>query len=279
MCRAQVFIFWLIFYQKGHTAAQMFFSKVKEDHPIATAVLDPEPHFPASLAHSVLLSPFLGEEKLINPDVAALHHGVAPFKTPFGPSVLQCAFERCSESFVPSTEAILASLAKPPSLALPQDDPAFMAAKTELVRKARAQHLIKAFGIRDRFEENKTGLPEATLSPTPPSSTSCNLHVNIARTWAKLSTKGRRSTCAGGKTLEAFIVAARKRICAGRRGNIFYADIDLEIQGVLPSFFHVLGEALKLEAMGETDIAWYQHEFEDNNLEWKMEFESATASR
>lgn len=39
----------------------------------------------------------------------------------------------------------------------------------------------------------------------------------------------------------------------------------------------MLGEALKLEAMGETDIAWYQHEFEDNNLEWKMEFELATA--
>ena len=51
-----------------------------------------------------------------------------------------------------------------------------------------------------------------------------------------------------------------------------------EIQGVLPSFFHVLGEALKLETMGEIDIAWYQHKFENNNLEWKMEFESATAS-
>lgn len=140
---------------------------------------------------------------MINPDVAALHHGVAPFKTPSGPSVLQCAYERCSESFVPSTEAILASLAKPPSLAPPQDDPAFMVAKIELVLKARAQPLIKAVGIRDRFEENKTGLPEATL-------TSCNLHVNIARTWAELSTEGRRSTCAGGKALKAFIVAARK---------------------------------------------------------------------
>lgn len=75
---------------------------------------------------------------MINPNVAALHHGAAPFKTPFGPSVLQCAYERFSESFVPSTEAILASLAKPPSLALPQDGPAFMAAKIELVRKARA---------------------------------------------------------------------------------------------------------------------------------------------
>jgi hypothetical protein len=48
---------------------------------------------------------------------------------------------------------------------------------------------------------------------------------------------------------------------------ISYADIDSEIQGVLPSFFHVLGEALKLETMGEIDIAWYQHEFENNNLE------------
>jgi hypothetical protein len=77
MCRAQVIIFWLIFYQKGHTAAQMFFSKVKKDHPIATAVLDPEAHFPVSLAHSVLLSLFLGEERLINPDVAALRPGCA----------------------------------------------------------------------------------------------------------------------------------------------------------------------------------------------------------
>lgn len=73
--------------------------------------------------------------------------------------------------------------------------------------------------------------------------------------------------------MEAFIVAARKRICAGRRGNTFYVDIDSEIQSVLPSFFHVLGEALKLKTMGETDIAWYQHEFENNNLEWEMEFE------
>ena len=75
------------------------------------------------------------------------------------------------------------------------------------------------------------------------------------RTWAELSTEGRRSTCAGGKALEAFIVAARKRIYAGCRDNIFYADIDSEIQSVLPSFFHVLGEALKLETMGEIDIA------------------------
>ena len=33
------------------------------------------------------------------------------------------------------------------------------------------------------------------------------------------------------------------------------------------ALFHVLGEALKLEAMGEIDIAWHQHEFENNNLE------------
>ena len=44
------------------------------------------------------------------------------------------------------------------------------------------------------------------------------------------------------------------------------------------TFLHVLGEALKLKTMGETNIAWYQHEFKNNNLEWKTEFESATAS-
>lgn len=277
ICRAQTLIFWLVYYQKSHATAQSFFTRIKEDHPIAAAAFGPETHLPPSLAHSVLLSLFLEQEKLISPDIALLHQGIAPFENPFGPSVLHCAYERCSESFVPSDEAVLASLGQSLSAASSQDDPAFVAAKIDLMRKARTQHLIKAFGIQGRFEGDGTGLSQATRSPTPPSTTSSTIHVNITRTWAALSPEGRRSVCAGGEALEAFVAATRKRICQGHRGNVFRADLYSYIRDVLPSFIHVLGKALKLNGMNEADIALYEHEFRENRLDWKMRFETAVA--
>lgn len=260
MTRIQVLIFWLIYYQKGHSSAQTFFTNAKHDHPIATAVFNPSIPLPESLAHAILLSPFLGneDERLIDPEAASLHSGFAPFATPFGPSVLHCAYERCNAIFIPSTEGPLDQL------------------QIEEIRKARAEHLIKAFGIQGRFETNQTGLPEATSTPKPPSSTHYNMHISIARTWATLSRDERQVIVAAGfwsQPMENFVAAVRRNICEGYRGDIFSAAQDRDIREVLPSFFQVLREALRRRGEDGEDVTVYEHQFEENKMELKVRYE------
>ncbi|KAF2188249.1 hypothetical protein K469DRAFT_748585 [Zopfia rhizophila CBS 207.26] len=179
---------------------------------------------------------------------------VMPFKTPFCGSVLHCGFERCNESFL-------------------SVDHGSALDNIEIIRKARTKHLIKAFGIKRRFEKNETGLPEATSAPTPPSSAHTNLHITVVRTWAEQTRERKRAILDDADERASFVRSVRKRICEGGRGDIFNENIEQDICEVLPSFFQVLGEALKFEGRDDSDITVYEHDLNNNSLEAKIKYE------
>ncbi|KAF2816177.1 uncharacterized protein BDZ99DRAFT_433163 [Mytilinidion resinicola] len=260
MGRVQILVFWLLSYQKARTSAQNFFKNIRHNHPIATAVLDPQVALPTTVVASILLTPFLSEDHQdINPELAAIHSGLPPFSTPFGPSVLHCGFERCPASFIPSTpiEVNLRSL--------------------QQIRDARAEHFVQVFGIRGRFEDNMTGLPSVTSNTGPPSSRHVNLHSGLVRTWASLATGERRAIAAGpGEAFDAFVEKSRRQICETWRGDIFSSGIQHAVRAIIPSFFEALREALRREGAEDCeDVAAYEHDFDKNRMEFKVKYELA----
>ncbi|KAF2467615.1 uncharacterized protein BDR25DRAFT_291529 [Lindgomyces ingoldianus] len=260
MRKIQLVLFWLIYGQKSHCTAQTFFTKINHKEHLASAVLNPSLSVPESELHATLLSIFIrpGGE-LINPEAAALHaSSIIPFKNPFGASVICCGADACRESFLPSHE---------------HGNTAAVVEKIEEIRNNRTQHLIKVFGIRGRFENACTGLPEVTSAGSPPSSTHTNLHIAVVRTWAEQTPEKKRGIIHSKEDCEGFVKAVRKRICDQRRGDIFNGTIDDDVRAVLPSFFNVLGEALRLEGKGNEDISLYKHDFDQNKLDWKIGYE------
>ncbi|KAF2492077.1 hypothetical protein BU16DRAFT_491412 [Lophium mytilinum] len=261
MGRIQILVYWLLSEQKAHTSAQNFFKNTRHNHPIATAVLDPQSALPAAVVAAILLAPFLSEDRQdINPELVAIHSGLPPFSTPFGPSVLHCGFDRCHASFIPTTpmEVNLRSL--------------------QQIRDARAEHLVQVFGIRGGgFEESKTGLPSVTPNTGPPSSRHINLHSGVVRTWAALTTEERRVIATGpGEAFDAFVEKSRKQICETWRGDVFNSDIQRDIRAIIPNFFEALKEALRRENAEDCeDVAAYEHDFDKNKLEFKVKYELA----
>jgi hypothetical protein len=268
MPRIQLLSFWLVYFQRGHTSAKTFFTNLRTNQPLAATVLDTTAVLPSTVVNQVLLSPFRNKTDFLNMQVAQTHaKGVVSFKTPFGASVLGCGTPGCGHSFIPF-QSLSNNLKWTPQT-------------LDKVRQARAKHLIDAFGTSGSFADNETGLPESTSMPGAPSSSHTAMHISIARIWASLTIDKRRTIFdtfnVENSQLEVmeFVVAVRKEICGGsRRGDIYGPGLDKNIFELLPSFFEVLREALVIEGGGKTsDIAVYEHKFENNKIEWKAEYE------
>lgn len=255
MRKIQVILFWLLFKQQGHCTAQTFFSRISESEHLASAVLDPSLTLPKTEHQDILLSLFATQNaKLINPEAWVLHECVIPFANPFGASVLHCGAKGCDQKFCDVTKVGDMTLEKVYS-----------------ARKARTEHLVNVFGIRNRFEKSGTGLPEPTFAGKLPSSTHTNAHMSIVREWAVQSQEKRRAILEGEAEREVFVVSVRERLCAQGRGNVYRADVDDDTRALLPSFFKVLAVALGKDG---GDISTYTHDFDrDNNVEAKMRWE------
>ncbi|KAF2871800.1 hypothetical protein BDV95DRAFT_572859 [Massariosphaeria phaeospora] len=258
MGKVQVLLFWLISKQKSHCTAQTFFTRLSHEEHLAGAVLNPALSVPEYEVRTLLLSIFAKEQATLIDDTAAtMHTGIVPFKTPFGPSVIRCGFEACGERFCTS-DSLRAAVADIPK-----------------IRQARARHLIRAFGVRGRFENAVTGLPERPAYGEPPSSLHTNIHINVTRSWAEQSRETRRAFLDDENRYEGFVREVRSRICEQGRGDIFNHRLDKDIRAVLPSFFAVLAEALRRKGDSDADITLYEHDFDQNKMESKIRYEMA----
>ncbi|KAL1606235.1 hypothetical protein SLS60_003637 [Paraconiothyrium brasiliense] len=256
MRKIQLILFWLVYQQKAHCTAQTFFHTISQREHLASAVLDSSLAVPENELLSILLSIFAKEASYaIDASAAALHRTVIPFSNPFGASVLRCGVEPCGAIFCD------------------QDMQTFNLRDIERVRQARATHMINVFGIRGRFENSQTGLPEPTATGKPPASTHLNLHIAVARTWAERNKEGRRAVIDDNHEREAFIASVRSKICEQGRGDVFSCEIDQDVRDVLPSFFSVLALALRLEGKTDEDITTYEHDFAQNKMEEKVRWE------
>ncbi|KAJ4990277.1 hypothetical protein SVAN01_04159 [Stagonosporopsis vannaccii] len=258
MHKLQLLLFWLLFSQRGHCTAQTFFTRIIHDCPLAAAVLSPTLAVPPSEHKNTLLSIFATHNApLIDPTQAAAHHTVIPFANPFGASVLRCGVPSCAHPFIdPSTlhgERI-------PGAAI------------EAIRRARAAHLIAVFGIRGRFEASATGLPERTASAAgqPPASVHSNMHITIARAWSEQMPDARRAIVEGGVARLAFVQGVQRKLCVEGRGNVFNAQMEQDVDALLPSFFAVLADALRAAGKSGEDVAVFEHDFTQNNMMEKV---------
>jgi hypothetical protein len=269
MPRIQILSFWLVYFQRSHTSAKTFFANLRTSQPLAATVLDPTAPLPWSVVSEVLLSPFRNKSQFLNEQVARVHmSGTVGFKTPFGASVLGCGTPGCAHSFVPAQ--------------LRGEGVKWTLQNLDKLRQARAKHLIDAFGSSKSFSGNETGLPESTSMPAPPSSSHTSMHISIARAWSRIPIDIRRAIVTSfnadnrGPAVIEFVAEARKEICGGsRRGDIYSPHLDDDVFQVLPSFFEVLGEALAMEGRNKDDVAVYEHNFENNKIEWKAKYENA----
>ncbi|KAJ4356805.1 uncharacterized protein N0V89_004842 [Didymosphaeria variabile] len=256
MQKMQLILFWLVYQQKAHCTAQTFFYNISQREHLATAVLDASLAVPENELRSILLSIFAKEaSEAIDDSAAALHRTVVPFSNPFGASVVRCGVEACRATFCD------------------RDMQTFSPRDIDRVRQARAKHLINVFGLRGRFENSETGLPEPTATGKPPASTHLNLHISVARCWAERDKKDRRAVVDDINEREVFVAAVRSKICEQGRGDVFSSQIDQDVRDVLPSFFSVLALALRLDGQPDEDITIYEHNFTKNKMEEKVRWE------
>ena len=265
MRRLQLLAFWLIYHQREHTRAKTFFQNLRTSQPLSHVVLDTTaPILHPAVANPILLSIFRGSPT--DQAFHARHAGLAPFATPFGPSVLHCCFASCAEPFLATDQ-------------LPSPDTPWTEKQRDALRQARAAHLVRAFAVDSSFARSaQTGLPMITASPSPPASLHCNLHVSVARAWSRIE-RARRVALATDQQQEVheFIREVVKEICAGRRGDVFMQGLDGAVRQILPSFLEALRTALKVEGRTQSDLGVEEFEYDwtSNKLEGKARYEMA----
>lgn len=306
MRRVQLLAFWLVYTQRDHTRPKTFFHNLRADQPFAAAVLDcrslTQLDVPTLLTIFISIFRDFVTVKPATLELRAMHTGVAPFATPFGPSVLRCCFPACREPFLaPEQMAEVERLAR--------DDKPWPERVVDALRKGRARHLVKVFAEDEEAfaKESQTGLPAVTASPEPPRSSHCNLHVSVARAWARVEDRGRRREIvegvraggSGGEAVDEFVGEVRREICAARRGDVFQEGLDGFVREILPSFVEAVGCAVRLERGGDVgdgmdvdgsegqeevsdvDVAAYEHDWGKNKLEakarWELRRERAVA--
>ncbi|KAH6614157.1 hypothetical protein C7974DRAFT_368322 [Boeremia exigua] len=260
MHKIQVLLFWLLYTQPISCTPQTLFTRLTHNEHLAAAVLNPALTVPASEHQHILLSIFSPRNaEPINPAHAALHHNtLIPFATPFGPSVLRCGVPACAHPFYdPAT-------LRPDTVSR---------AAIEAIRLARSKHLVDVFGLRGRFENSATGLPERTAAGQPPTSVHSNLHISIVREWAERSVDARRAVVEGGDARAAFAVDVRRRVAVEGRGDVFKAAIERDVEALLPGFFEVLAVALREDGGSAEDVALYEHGVERVKLHDKVVWE------
>ncbi|KAH7068790.1 hypothetical protein BKA63DRAFT_477299 [Paraphoma chrysanthemicola] len=263
MPKVQLILFWLLFAQHGHCTAQTFFTRLRNTEPLSHAVLDPRLTIPATESTNILLSIFATQDaQLIDPTAAARHMGLIPFATPYGASVLHCGAEGCEEIFCTVT------------------NPSDITEKTiRAIRIARSKHLIQVFGIKSRFENSQTGLPERVpdMVASPPTSIHTNLHIVIAREWSACTSVQRRAILEGERGCTAedeFVACVRRRMCSEGRGNIFQDEMDRDTRMLLPSFFKVLRVAMKKDGRGdEGGVEEYEIDWAGKTVAGKVRWE------
>ncbi|KAF2031516.1 hypothetical protein EK21DRAFT_88012 [Setomelanomma holmii] len=264
MRKVQLMLFWLLFKQRDHCTAQTFFTRLRDSEPLARAVLDTRLTVPNTESANALLGIFaIQDAQLINPTAAQKHSGLIPFVNPFGASVLHCGAAGCNKIFCALT------------------NPAEITEKSiYAIRDARTKHLIDVFGIKSRFETSPTGLPERpdTHAGHPPTSIHVNLHISIAREWSAHSPKQRKAILNNENgAQDEFVVNVRRRLCSEGRGNIFQEGMDEETRVLLPSFFEVLGRAMRREEKGRDEegegVEGYEIDWDGNTLMGKVRWE------
>ncbi|TKX21816.1 hypothetical protein C1H76_6313 [Elsinoe australis] len=266
MRRAQLLAFWLIYHQSAHTRAKTFFTNLRNNEPLARFVLSASDATIAdAVASPVLLSIFCTNNPADHAFYAR-HSGFAPFVTPFGNSVLRCCFPACGDWFIDPKQ-------------LPDVAETWTLRQLDEIRQARAAHLIKAFGTDARFaKEAQTGMPIPAEGTIPPASTHVNLHISIVRVWCRWELEKRKTLADGDSdALAAFAVEVREEVCVGRRGDVYRDGLEDRVRAVLPSFFEVLGVALKREGR-EDGVEAFVHSFDANKLENKAKWELQGAS-
>jgi hypothetical protein len=253
--RVQLILFWLLFTQRGHCTAQTFFTRLRIHQPLATTVLNPRLDIPVSEVHPILLSVFISRDATpINPTEAARHiTATVPFANPFGASVLHCGVPECSASFTQITD---------PTLLIDKE--------LNKMRTARSKHLIQVFGLSG-FEKSSTGLPDRPdfEHAVPPSSYHSNMHVTIVREWAAQTPEQRKLIRTSHEHGIEFVKNVERRLCTEGRGNVYQDNLHEVIGAVLPSFWKVLERAVG-ERKG---IETYEHDFAQNGVKWKAEWE------
>jgi hypothetical protein len=259
MRKVQLILFWFLFNRSSHCTAQTLFKRLAEMYPLAPSVLNPKLVVPEPECTAILLSIFATQSApLINPTLASLHEGLIPFANPFGASVLHCGATGCSEVFCDLTK--------------PED---VTSKSVNAIRDARRKHLVEVFGIRGRFEDSQTGLPESSppLITLPPTSVHTNLHISIARHWAEQTQDQKKSILDDGGEREVFVRGVREELCRDGRGDVFQKGLDGHTRASLSSFFKVLRKALDMLGKGGEGVEAFEHGFEENTLEGKVRWE------
>ncbi|KAK6535750.1 hypothetical protein TWF281_000002 [Arthrobotrys megalospora] len=269
MRRVQMVVFWLVYFQTTHTRAKSFFQNIQTDRPLSIPALDvSSPALANSAVDPVLLGIFRGEvTDLETQAFHARHCGSLPlFVTPFGPSVLRCGYSTCAELFVPIDK-------------LPGLSEEWTLSHENTLRAGRAAHLIKAFAVHKDFaEESQTGMPTPTTLPIPPKSRHANLHISVARVWARLDKAQRVNIAASKKdAVDEFVREASYEVYTACRGNVF-ERVDDDVRQILPSFLDVLKTAIRVE-QGDGDITEYVIDFDKNKIQLKAKYEMMILAR
>ena len=117
-------------------------------------------------------------------------------------------------------------------------------------------------------------MPEHTSTPKPPLSSHINLYISIVRAWIALSREARESLLRGS-SIDEFVTAVMQVIAIDHRGDIYQPGIGSMVRDVLPSFYEALRVACRKRGMGEKDVVDYVHDWKDNRLGAKIEYENS----
>ncbi|KAJ7485076.1 hypothetical protein B0H11DRAFT_1861881 [Mycena galericulata] len=226
-----------LFFEDSHQSPKGYFQRATEsDVHLHTATTKP-----ADLTRAVvgpLFTTMWGgvPEELDHVNVTA--DTVPRFVSPYSPSVLRCSLPGCPVRF---------DAAGP--------DP-------ELVRKARAAHLVKVYAIKGAVPKTANGLPENTARLEAPTTAHVTLHSSISKTWRGLEKEARREILKEvvpgapvdvAKThIVAFIDAVIDHIClVSARGDIYDKNLRNDVVWVLPSFFTALHTAATMKQLAD----------------------------
>ena len=210
--RIQSLIFWVLFIQKAHATPKTFFAAIRSREELGVVVLDPTKTVSQDAIQQVLLSLFCPKPSIKRFE-AHRQDGVPAFVSPFGASVLRCGKPGCPVSFYSGETDKDRELDTLP------------------IRIRRAEHLNEVHAVNNE-SYSETGLPDATVAPTPPTSYSLTLHLSTAKGWSRLGASDRQTAAEGvktgqGKAVTDFVTMVRLEICANsHRGNIYSSSVD-----------------------------------------------------
>lgn len=271
--RIQLTIFWFLRSQKCHTLPETFFQHVL---PMANGMLDPFRLYRGRSEQKMFKSLFFSKRP--TNDCSHPVHCVPPFVSPYGPSVLECGEPSCPVQFYLESDANSLDL--------------------DALRRRRATHLTSIYGGMGFFRASKTGMPEPTFAPFPPISDHCDLHISIAKVWSRLrcyainavsQNRSRHSNCKLTRSdlpsreeimngdehaVAAFVTEVLVQICVrSQRGNIYRADLDANVRGLLPSFRNALRVASEKLGLADRSGMAFEHDFTHNSLLSRVGYE------